>query len=92
MSELKKILKTTDRYMAVLASNDINTLKDFLSYFPKAHEDRQSIATSFTDQPLLGDSSIKQKVRVLVTDKKVTILRSKKRVYEIYFQDEQGIY
>lgn len=78
--------------MAVLASNDINTLKDFLSYFPKAHEDRQSIAASFTDQPLLGDSSIKQKVRVLVTDKKVTILRSKKRVYEIYFQDEQGIY
>ena len=47
MSDLKRLLKTTDRYVAILQSNGIFTLKDLLNYFPRTHEDRQSIDETF---------------------------------------------
>lgn len=89
MPDLKKILRTTDRYIAILNINGIFTVKDFLNYFPKFHEDRQSIQHSFQDQKSLSNPQEKQRVRVFVKDKKVTILRSKKKIYEVHFQDEQ---
>lgn len=47
MSDLKRILKTTDRYVAILNSNGIFTLKDFFNYFPRSHEDRQTVQQTF---------------------------------------------
>ncbi|MDR2540610.1 MAG: hypothetical protein LBD11_02215 [Candidatus Peribacteria bacterium] len=41
--ELKQLLKTTPRYISILAQNGIQTLKDFFNYFPRAYEDRSQI-------------------------------------------------
>ena len=43
MSDLKLLLKTTPKYIAILAKNGIITIKDFLQYFPRAYEDRSTI-------------------------------------------------
>ena len=93
--DLKKILKTTDKYIALLQINGIFTVKDFLHYFPRTHEDRQTISSSFitkeNDNPLSGLGNEKQRVRVLVTEKKITVLRNKKKIYQVLFEDEDGV-
>lgn len=43
-SELKKILRTTDKHIQCLAGMGVHTLEDFLQYFPREYEDR----TEFT--------------------------------------------
>jgi ATP-dependent DNA helicase RecG len=88
MPDLKKLLKTTDRYIAILNASGIFTLKDLFNYFPKGHEDRQLIQHTFQDQQTLENPKDKQRVRVFVTEKKVTPLRSGKKMYEVRFKDE----
>ena len=41
---LKDELKTTPRYIQILAQNGITTMKDFFNYFPRTYEDRSKIA------------------------------------------------
>ena len=41
---LKDELKTTPRYVQILAQNGITTMKDFFNYFPRTYEDRSKIA------------------------------------------------
>ena len=43
MTELKLFLKTTPRYLNILAQNGISTIKSFFNYFPRTYEDRASI-------------------------------------------------
>ncbi len=99
MPDLKQLLKTTERYIAILNANGIFNLKDFLNYFPRTHEDRQSILNIGDLQNawgLLAQESVKSatgnkvSIRALVTEKKVNVLRNKKRIYEIRFEDETG--
>ncbi len=51
--DLKKQLKTTPRYATILQKNGINTLKDFLQYFPRDYENRKDMIT--LDQVNLED-------------------------------------
>ena len=37
---LKDELKTTPRYVQILAQNGITTMRDFFNYFPRAYENR----------------------------------------------------
>lgn len=87
MSELRKILKTTEKNVNILNIEGIYTLKDFFNYFPKLHEDRQEI---WDITRLWEDEVKKQSIKVLVTEKKVSVLRNKKRIYEIRFEDRGG--
>jgi RecG-like helicase len=41
---LKDELKTTPKYVQILAQNGITTMKDFFNYFPRTYEDRSKIA------------------------------------------------
>lgn len=43
MMELKAALKTTPKYIKILADEGITTVKDFLQYYPRAYEDRSTI-------------------------------------------------
>lgn len=87
MSELRKLLRTTEKNVNILNIEGIYSLKDFLNYFPKSHEDRQLIG----DITRLGEQDVKkQSLKVLVTEKKINVLRNKKRVYEIRFEDKDG--
>jgi RecG-like helicase len=41
---LKDELKTTPRYVQILAQYGVTTMKDFFNYFPRTYEDRSKIA------------------------------------------------
>jgi RecG-like helicase len=41
--ELKTFLKTTDRFVNILAEKGIRKAEDFFYYFPKDYEDRTEI-------------------------------------------------
>jgi len=43
MIDLKSLLKTTPKYVSLLAKNGIVTAQDLLQYFPRAYEDRSTI-------------------------------------------------
>jgi RecG-like helicase len=43
MLSLKEYLKTTPRYINLLAENGIKTIRDFFMYFPRAYEDRKNM-------------------------------------------------
>lgn len=97
--DLKKALKTTERYIAILNSWGIFSMKDFLNYFPRTHEDRQTIMNISDAQSvwwLLAQENTKTSsngkisLRAVVTEKKVMVLRTKKKIYEIKFEDENG--
>jgi RecG-like helicase len=45
MKELKTFLRTTDRFVNILAEKGIKKPKDFFYYFPKNYEDRTEIKT-----------------------------------------------
>lgn len=45
MQALKEYLKTTPKYINLLAANGIVTMKDFFQYFPRAYEDRKNMVT-----------------------------------------------
>ncbi len=86
MSELKEQLKTTTKYVSILESNGIKTIKDLLHYFPRSYEDRSFI------QPL-SELLINEKwvatTKGRIIQKKFSPRRGKK-VYEYTFIDEQG--
>lgn len=87
MSEFRKTLKTTEKNVNILNIEGIYTLKDFFNYFPKLHEDRQEI----WDITRLWEEEVKkQSIKVLITEKKINILRNKKKNYEIKFEDRNG--
>lgn len=43
MKPLKEYLKTTPKYLSLLAENGINTIRDFFLYFPRTYEDRKNL-------------------------------------------------
>ena len=45
MQPIKEYLKTTPKYINLLAANGIITMKDFFQYFPRAYEDRKNMVT-----------------------------------------------
>ncbi len=80
---LKDELKTTPRYVQILAQNGITTMRDFLSYFPRTYEDRSKIAPL---DSLIFDAKWVAATKWLIT-KKTRILVHWKTIYDILFQD-----
>lgn len=83
--EFYKELKTTARYTSILSKNWINSTRDFLQYFPRTYENRESIMT--LDQINLQDKSIVCSVKWLITDKWF-FQKWRLKIYDIKFQDE----
>lgn len=86
MMELKAALKTTPKYIKILADQWIVTVKDFLQYFPRAYEDRSTIrnlnALIFNEK---GLTATKGKIT-----KKTIYMRGGKKIYTINFVDPIG--
>jgi len=66
----KKILHTTDQYIASLKKGGIVTVLDFLTYFPKDIEDRTNVLDNFSAV------NIKEKNTVLVTLVSIVTVRT----------------
>jgi len=84
--ELKAALKTTPKYIKILAAEWIVTVKDFLQYFPRAYEDRSSIRN--LNELIFNEKGITAtKWKIL---KKSIFMRWWRRIYDIGFVDPVG--
>lgn len=86
MLDLKKVLKTTSKYINILNEQGIHTLKDFLEYFPRTYENRKDIKT-IKNIALDGKTPSSIKAQVI---SKTVLPRGNKKIYEITVQDEEG--
>lgn len=83
---LQSLLKTSKRYLDLLALEGIHTPKDFLEFFPRTHEDR---ATILPLSQLDLHNNETQSSKVHITDKTV-LPRGSKKLYQITFEDADG--
>lgn len=81
--ELKSALKTTPKYVKILADAWIKTVKDFLQYFPRAYEDRSTIRN--LDELVVNEKGITA-TKGQVIQKKI-YMRWWRRIYDISFVD-----
>ena len=84
--ELKLALRTTPKYIKILAAEGITTVKDFLQYFPRAYEDRSTIRN--LNELVLNEKGIAATKGKIV--KKSIFMRGGKRIYTINFVDPIG--
>ncbi len=83
MNNLKTLLKTTPRYISILANNWINTIQDFLQYFPRAYEDRSNIRP--LDQLIFNEKWITSTKAKIIS--KTFFAKWNKKIYNIKFED-----
>lgn len=86
MIDLKTALKTTPKYLKILAAEGIVTVKDFLQYFPRAYEDRSTIRN--LHELIFNEKGITATKGKII--KKSIFMRGGKRIYTINFVDPIG--
>ena len=84
--DLKSILKTTPRYIKILADQWITTVKDFLQHFPRAYEDRSTIRN--LNELIFNEKGITATKGKIV--KKSIFMRGWRKIYTINFVDPIG--
>ena len=83
--EFKKLLKTTDKFVTILASNAITSPEDLLWYFPRTYEDRREIKPL----ALLNDDGTTQITKGKIIKKALIRTPRGKRLATMEFIDEQ---
>ena len=84
--ELKATLKTTPKYIKILAAEGITTVKDFLQYFPRAYEDRSTIRN--LNELIFNEKGMTATKGKII--KKTIFMRWWRRIYTINFVDPVG--
>lgn len=83
--ELKSLLRTTPKYINILASNGITDLKQLMLTFPRTYEDRQEIKTL---SKVTTDGTL-QTVKWYITKKSMFATPTGKKISQIHFIDEE---
>jgi len=83
MSNLKSFLKTTDKFINILAEKWIKTPKDFFYYFPRTYEDRTEIKSIWE-----LTEGVKSVVKAKIVDKIIITTPKGKRLIEFKLEDE----
>jgi len=86
METFKELLKTTPKYIALLAKNGIKNPKDLLQYFPRTYEDRTNMNTL---DALIYDEKGMTTTKWCIIEKKF-FARGGKKIYDIKFEDIKG--
>jgi ATP-dependent DNA helicase RecG len=86
MEPLKTLLKTTPKYITILAKNGITTIKDFLQYYPRTYEDRSTIRN--LNELVFNEKGITA-TKGHITSKSI-FSRGGRRIYDIKFVDPAG--
>lgn len=86
MEDLKALLKTTPKYITILAKNGITTIKDFLQYYPRTYEDRSTIRN--LNELVFNEKGITA-TKGKITSKSI-FARWGRRIYDIKFVDPAG--
>jgi len=84
--ELKAALKTTPKYIKILADAWITSVKDFLQYFPRTYEDRSTIRN--LNELIFNEKGITATKGKIVSKK--IFMRWGRRIYDINFVDPIG--
>ena len=84
--DLKSLLKTTPKYITILAKNGITTIKDFLQYYPRTYEDRSTIRN--LNELVFNEKGITA-TKGKITAKSI-FARWGRRIYDIKFLDPAG--
>jgi len=84
--ELKIELKTTPKYIKILADEGITTVKDFLQYYPRAYEDRSTIRN--LNELIFNEKGLTATKGKVI--KKNIFMRWGKKIYTINFVDPVG--
>lgn len=85
MKTLKEYLKTTPKYINLLAANGITSMKEFLQYFPRTYEDRQNMVTLHEMQ----SEEVAYSVKVHVQKKVLIKTPRGKKILELQVVDTQ---
>ena len=85
--DFRKLLKTTRKYIDILAEHGITNASELLLYFPRAYEDRRNIKT--IAQLALEDTEPQTVKGEIVKKWMITTPRGKKLI-TIEFRDEEG--
>ena len=83
VKDLKSFLRTTDRFVNILAEKGIKKPQDFFYYFPKDYEDRTEIKTIWELQEW-----IKAVVKATIVEKNVITTPRWKKLIEFKLEDE----
>ena len=86
MTELKIALKTTPKYIKILADEGITTVKDFLQYYPRAYEDRSTIRN--LNELIFNEKGMTATKGKII--KKSIFMRGWRKIYTINFVDPIG--
>ena len=86
METFKDLLRTTPKYIALLAKNGIKNPKDLLQYFPRTYEDRTNMNTL---DALIYDEKGMTTSKWRIIEKKF-FARGGKKIYDIKFEDIKG--
>lgn len=87
MKPLKEYLKTTPRYINLLAANGITNIKEFLQYFPRTYEDRENMVTLHEMQSEEEAYSVK-----VLVQKKVLIKTARgRKILELQVVDTKDV-
>lgn len=84
--ELKDYIKTTPKYIQLLAANNIKTIREFFMYFPRDYEDRKNIV------PLsaLQSEQVQYTVKIQLTNMAIIKTAKGRKVLTFQAEDEAG--
>jgi ATP-dependent DNA helicase RecG len=86
MSDFKSLLKTTPKYISLLAKNGIVNVHDLLQYFPRTYEDRSTIRN--LNELIFNEKGVTAtKGKIII---KNVFMKGSKRIYDIKFVDPAG--
>jgi len=84
----KSLLHTTDAYIKKLASAGVETVADFLTYFPRDIEDKSDLLTRFSELNITEKQAIRCQIELLTHE----TTRNKKLLSKAVLVDADGNY
>lgn len=88
MQLTKSLLHTTDTYFKKLRDAGVETVSDFLSLFPRDHEDKSDVVTRFSLLDIREKQAIECKIELLTSE----TTRNKKLLIKAVIEDGDGSY
>lgn len=88
MQLTKSLLHTTDTYIKKLRDAGVATVSDFLSLFPRDHEDKSDVVTKFSLLDIREKQAIECKIELLTSE----MTRNKKLLIKAVIEDADGSY
>lgn len=88
MQLTKALLHTTDTYIKRLAEAGITTVADFIGMFPRDHEDKSEVNSSFSTLSITEKQAVTATIELLTSE----MTRNKKLLIKMVLTDSRGMH